>query len=268
MWKSDFMHARLADGGDVEVLSWLDDHSRFLLPCTAHQPVTGDTIVATFLATIEDHGPPASTLTDNGRVYTARFGGGRNDIRIPTADPRDPAEERLARPPTNPRQDRTIPPDPATLARRPTSRQHPSRAAEPTRHVPRALQRASPSPRTRRRTPANAYRATPKALPARPRPQAHYRLRYDRLDKKGTMTLRRGGRMHHLGVGAAHTGKRVLALADEHHITVTELDTGEILPTPPHPTPQDLLAQPTTRTRPLAELSQTRPMTRLGSRDT
>jgi hypothetical protein len=45
------------------------------------------------------------------------------------------------------------------------------------------------------------------------------------------MTLRRGGRMHHLGVGAAHTGKRVLALTDEHHITVTELHTGEILST-------------------------------------
>ena len=45
------------------------------------------------------------------------------------------------------------------------------------------------------------------------------------------MTLRRAGRMHHLGVGAAHARKRVLALADDHHITVTDLDTGEILST-------------------------------------
>jgi hypothetical protein len=57
----------------------------------------------------------------------------------------------------------------------------------------------------------------------------HYRLRYDRLDTKGKMTLRRAGRMHHLGVGATHAGKRVLAFADDHHITVTDLATGEVL---------------------------------------
>jgi len=31
MWQSDFIHWRLADGTDVEVLNWLDDHSRLLL---------------------------------------------------------------------------------------------------------------------------------------------------------------------------------------------------------------------------------------------
>jgi hypothetical protein len=28
MWQSDLIHWRLADGTDVEVLNWLDDHSR------------------------------------------------------------------------------------------------------------------------------------------------------------------------------------------------------------------------------------------------
>ncbi|WP_251449778.1 IS481 family transposase [Microbacterium sp. Marseille-Q6648] len=77
-WQSDFTHWRLADGTDAEILNWLDDHSRLLLSCTAHRPVTGDDVVTTFLAATEEHGIPASTLTDNGRVYTARFGGGRN----------------------------------------------------------------------------------------------------------------------------------------------------------------------------------------------
>jgi transposase len=49
MWQSDFIHCRLADGTDVEVLNWLDDHSRYLLSCTAHQPVTGDGVVAVLL---------------------------------------------------------------------------------------------------------------------------------------------------------------------------------------------------------------------------
>jgi len=77
-WQSDFTHWRLADGTDVEILNWLDDHSRKLLSCTVHTPVTGEDVVATFLSTIEAHGAPASTLTDNGRVYTTRHAGGRN----------------------------------------------------------------------------------------------------------------------------------------------------------------------------------------------
>ncbi len=83
-----------------------------------------------------------------------------------------------------------------------------------------------------RRTPADAYQATPKALPASPRPQGHYRLRYNRLDSTGAMSFRRAGRMHHLGTGRPNTRKRVLALADETHVThvtVIELETGEIL---------------------------------------
>ena len=80
-------------------------------------------------------------------------------------------------------------------------------------------------------TPGQAYRQAPKALPAGPGAQHHYRLRYDRLDAKGHMSLRRGGRMHHLGIGYAHARKRVLALADEHQITVVELQTGEVLST-------------------------------------
>ncbi len=45
------------------------------------------------------------------------------------------------------------------------------------------------------------------------------------------MTIRRAGRMHHLGVGTAHARTRVLALADEDRITVIELNTGEVLST-------------------------------------
>ena len=43
------------------------------------------------------------------------------------------------------------------------------------------------------------------------------------------MTLRRAGRMHHLGIGKAHARKCVLAIADDTHVTVTELTTGEVL---------------------------------------
>ena len=50
-WQSDFTHWTLADGTDVEILNWLDDHSRYLLSCTAYRRVTGPDVVATFTVT-------------------------------------------------------------------------------------------------------------------------------------------------------------------------------------------------------------------------
>ena len=79
-WQSDFTHWRLTNNVDIEILNWLDDHSRYLLGCTAHQPVTGPIVVTQFTRVINEYGPPASTLTDNGLVYTARFRGGKNEF--------------------------------------------------------------------------------------------------------------------------------------------------------------------------------------------
>lgn len=39
------------------------------------------------------------------------------------------------------------------------------------------------------------------------------------------------GRLHHLRIGAAHARRRVLAIVDEHEVTVVALDTGEVLST-------------------------------------
>ena len=232
MWQSDFIHHRLADGTDVEILNWLDDHSRYLLSATAHQPVRGDDVVAVFLALIEDHGTPASTLTDNGSVYTSRFTGGRNAFEY-------------VLPLLGVRQKNGSPGHPQTQGK--TERFHQTlqrwlKARPPATSIPELQRQLNqfrahyndqrPHRALNRGTPGDAYRATPKAAPAtNGHPPGHYRLRYDRLDSKGHMSLRRAGRMHHLGVGYAHVGKRVLALADEHHITIIELETGEVLST-------------------------------------
>ena len=232
MWQSDFIHWRLVDGTEVEILNWLDDHSRYLLSCTAHQPVNGDDVVATFLDLVEEYGPPASTLTDNGSVYTSRFTGGRNAFEY-------------VLPLLGVRQKNGSPGHPQTQGK--TERFHQTLqrwlSARPAANSLALLQRQldafrehynehRPHRALDRHTPGDAYRATPKALPAtNGHPQGHYRLRYDRLDTKGRMTLRRAGRMHHLGTGIEHARKRVLALADDHQVTVIELATGEVLST-------------------------------------
>ena len=50
MWQADFTHYPLTNGTDTEILSWLDDHARYALSVTAHQPVTGPIVVDTFRA--------------------------------------------------------------------------------------------------------------------------------------------------------------------------------------------------------------------------
>ena len=39
-WQSDFTHWPLADGTDTEIISWLDDHARYLVHISAHRRIT------------------------------------------------------------------------------------------------------------------------------------------------------------------------------------------------------------------------------------
>ncbi len=78
-------------------------------------------------------------------------------------------------------------------------------------------------------TPEQAYLATPKATPAGTPRDEHYRIRLDHIDQFGKLTLRRAGRLHHLGVGIAHAHEPVLMIIDAHHVTVTHRTTAEIL---------------------------------------
>lgn len=77
LWQSDFTHWQLAGSTETEILSWLDDHSRYALRVTAHHRVTGPIVRDAFRAAAAAHGAPAGTLTDNGMVFTTRFSGGR-----------------------------------------------------------------------------------------------------------------------------------------------------------------------------------------------
>ena len=81
-----------------------------------------------------------------------------------------------------------------------------------------------------RRTPAAAWAARTKAHPRRlglvvP---AHYRVRRDRIDKAGKVTLRYKSQLRHLGVGRRYIGTRVLVLAADDHARVIN-DDGELL---------------------------------------
>ncbi|WP_460948474.1 IS481 family transposase, partial [Okibacterium endophyticum] len=209
-WQSDFTHWRLADDTDVEILNWLDDHARYLLSCTAHKPVTGDDIVTTFLASIDEHGAPTSTLTDNGRVYTARHGGGRNAFEYTLAALHITQKNGA---PNHPQTQGKVERFHQTLKRWLTARPRATTITELQAQLDAFREHYNhhrPHRALDGRTPTQAYTASPKAAPVGAiTDTSHYRIRYDHVGTNGKISYRRAGRMHHLGIGATHRGKRV-----------------------------------------------------------
>jgi hypothetical protein len=230
-WQSDFTHWRLSDGSGVEILNWLDDHSRYLIACVASDRVGGDDVVDTFLAAASEYGFPASTLTDNGVVYTARFVGGQNSFEAILAC-------------LGIRQKNGRPGHPQTQGKIERFHQTLKRwlAAQPPAGTLTQLQaqldqfrdyynQQRPHRALHRRTPRQAYLGRVKARPVLVPAQGPYRIRRDRVDKTGSITIRHQGRLHHLGVGMTHTRKPVLAITDTTTVTIIHTDTGEILST-------------------------------------
>jgi hypothetical protein len=115
-----------------------------------------------------------------------------------------------------------------------------------------------------RRTPAQAYAARPKAVPNGPIIPAHYRVRHDRIDRWGAVTLRHNSRLHHIGLGTRLAGTPISLLIDDLHIRVIECHTGQLIreltldPTrdyqprglPPGPPPRRATPRPASRSRP------------------
>jgi len=87
-------------------------------------------------------------------------------------------------------------------------------------------------------TPATVYTTLPKALPAGTREaDTHTRVRHDRIDDSGAVTVRMAGRLHHIGIGGTHARTHVLMLTNDLHIRVVNAATGELV--------RDLILDPT-----------------------
>jgi transposase InsO family protein len=233
-WQSDFTHYPLAGGADTEILTWLDDHSRYALSVTAHVRVTGPAVLAAFRAAVAAHGAPASTLTDNGLVFTTRFAGGKGGrnaleaelsrlgIRQKNGKPNHPQTqgkvERFQQ--TMKNWLRAQPQQPATLA----ELQDLLDAFTSTYNT-RRPHRSLPH----RAVPATAYAARPKTAPGDRTAGTHDRVRADRVDKDGKLTLRVNGRLHHIGTGHEHARTPVLMLVQDLHVRIINAATGELI---------------------------------------
>lgn len=234
-WQADFTHWYLADGTDVEILTWLDDHSRYALSVTVHQPVTGPIVVNTFRAAVATHGVPFSTLTDNGMVFTTRFaGGGRTS--------RNGLENELVR--LGVRQKNSRPNHPTTCGKVERFQDTMKRwlRAQPAATTITELQRQLDTfteiynhqrphrSLANRSTPAAAYTSRPKAGPSTTTTDTESRVRYDKVSY-GNISIRIDGHLHHIGIGRTLDGTRIVALINGYDVRVIHATTGEIIRT-------------------------------------
>jgi transposase InsO family protein len=247
-WQSDFTHVWLANGTEVEVLAWLDDCSRYVLRLTAHTRVSGRIVVDEFRAAITQYGIPASTLTDNGMVYTTRFSGGRggrNGFETELHRLGVTQKNSRANHPTTcgkvERLHQTLKrwlaqqPRPATLTQLQALLDH-FVAIYSTERPHRSL--------PNRATPAAVYTTRPVATPA-DRDDTHHRVRHDVIDTGGTVTLRLHGQLHHIGIGRTHAQTRVVLLINDDHVRVID---ATIRRAPPRPLHRNQPRLPTHRT--------------------
>jgi len=79
-----------------------------------------------------------------------------------------------------------------------------------------------------RSTPAVAYTARPKATPGERAGDSHFRVRHDRVDSGGSVTLRHDGHLHHIGLGRHLTGTRIILLVADLDVRIIDAATGEL----------------------------------------
>jgi transposase InsO family protein len=229
-WQADITHWRLADGSEVEICNIVDDHSRVCIASVARLIFTGTQVWQVFLAAFGRWNLPAEVLTDNGAVFTAKQRGdgrvalevqlGLRGVRVSHSRPYHPQTcGKVERFHQTLKKWLAAQPRAATVAR-----------------LQRQLNRfcsyyntVRPHRALGRRTPAQAYAARPKAVPTSPIVPAHYRVRHDRIDRWGAVSLRHNSRLHHIGLGTRLAGIPVTLLIDNLHIRVIHRHTGELI---------------------------------------
>jgi transposase InsO family protein len=229
-WQADVTHWRLADHTEVEILDLIDDHSRLALASHARAVTTGPDVVDTFIAAFTTWGTPAGVLTDNGAIFTAKQRGdertaleitlGEMGIKYSRSRPYHPQTcgkvERFHQ--TLKKHLRALPAA-ATI----TELQHQIDA------FLAYYNNIRPHRALRRRTPIQAFNDRPKALPTGYQIPPHYRIRHDKIDAAGVITIRHNSRLHHIGLSKHLRDTKVTVLIDDLDIRVLHHDTGQLI---------------------------------------
>ena len=224
LWQVDATEWHLADSSKVEILNLIDDHSRLCLASVAVPTVKAADALHTFYSAVEEYGLPARFLSDNAAVFSGKSRRGRVALEAEL--------DRLGVECVH-----STPYHPQTCGK--VERFHQTlklflgkqAAAESIAHLQLQLDafriiynQQRPHRALDGRTPFQAFNARLKASPSLSPSQLDYRIRRDRLDSGGRVTLRYLSRLRHFQVSYKHRGQPVLLLVAGENVRVIAED--------------------------------------------
>ena len=228
LWQADATHWSLASGMAVEILNLLDDHSRLLLAAVAFPSVKAADVVQVFAAAAATHGLPAAFLSDNAAVFAGQYRGGTVLL-----------ESELARLGIRAVHSRAYHPQTCGKVERfhQTLKRFLAKQAPPISigHLQTQLDvfrsyynQRRPHRALGQRTPLVAFNARLKAHPAPIVAPTLFRVRLDKIDRSGRVTLRYLSVLRHIYIGRTYAGERIRLLVAGKDVRVIR-ESGELL---------------------------------------
>jgi transposase InsO family protein len=192
-WQSDITHVYLADDREVEIINFIDDHSRLCLASVALPIFTSRDVVRVFGEAAARHGFPESVLSDNGAVYTASYRGGVGAMETELLALGIVFKHSRPYPQTCGKVERFH----QTVKKFLEAQDHAGDIDELQAQLDRFVEyynEERPHRSLGRKTPRSAFEARAKARPSRPGITVEgYRVRHDKVDQTGKATLRYAG---------------------------------------------------------------------------
>ena len=227
-WQLDSTPWQLADDSPVEILNFLDDKSRVALASRALVTVKSADPVHVLHSASNTFGLPASLLSDNAAVFTGRTRRGKVLLELEL--------ERLG------------------IVFKHSTPYHPQTCGKVERFhqtLKRFLRKQSPAGSLaelqfqldgfrdyynsrrphralNRQTPLAVFNGLIKAKPSQQPAPIDHRVRRDRIDSTGKVTLRYLGKLHHIPVGTAHKNRKVRLLVAGPDVRIIT-DDGELI---------------------------------------
>lgn len=222
-WQADVTHWSLSDGSSVEVLNVIDDHSRLCVQSHVFRTTRAVDVVRIMHLAARTWGYPASFLTDNGACFTSlpRGGTGAFEAELLSLG----IETKHSRP-YHPQTCGKVERFHQTLKKH-LEKQDPAETKKQLQgqinRFIRYYNEVRPHRGINRATPLEAFAKKGKAHPKGPRiDTTGYRVRRDRVDKSGRITIRYAGKLHHIGLGNRFQGTRVFVLIKGRDINVIQ----------------------------------------------
>ena len=227
-WQADMTHWRLRGGREVEILNVIDDHSRLAVAARVFSTVKGADVLDTFRLGCATWGFPASVLTDNGAIFNAESRKGRTVFETELESLGIVYKHsRPYHPQTCGKVERFH-----QTMKRYLGRQRPAGSLVALQAQVDAFVTAYNTQRPHRakgrHTPLEAWEARDRAIPGTPSATTHFRVRTDKVDTHGGVTLRYDSKLLRIHVGWAHKGTPVRLYVADLDVRVLTFE-GEVL---------------------------------------